>query len=105
MRLADENRVLDGKANEARAIESRTVLEKMEWQHEKEVLQRHCDRLNEELSQKLDAHAALRASSTSDVRQQAVYKECTLTAKTTTQQNIVGLRPQSGTHIQTCGVG
>ena len=68
VRLTDENRVLDGKAYEARAIESRAQLERLEWQHEKEVLQRHCDRLNEELTQKLDAHTALRASSSAEVR-------------------------------------
>ena len=67
MRLTDENRVLDGKVHEARASQSRAVLERLEWQHEKEVLQRHCERLNQELAQKLEAHASLRSSSSAEV--------------------------------------
>ena len=67
MRLTDESRVLDGKVHEARAGQSRALLERLEWQHEKEVLQRHCQRLNQELSQKLEAHASLRSSSSAEV--------------------------------------
>ena len=77
VRLADENRALDGKASEARAIESRAVLQRLEWQHEREVLQRHCARLNEELGQKLDAHTALRAASSAEARPRHVsHAQC-----------------------------
>ena len=67
VRLTDENRQLDAGAHEARATQSRAALERLEWQHEKELLQRHNERLNQELNQKLEAHTALRTSTSAEV--------------------------------------
>ena len=66
--LTADSKDLEAKAHEAQTQHNRSALAKLEWMHEKEVLDRHIAQLNEELTSKSDILQALRASSSSEVR-------------------------------------
>ena len=67
MALTSQNNDLDARAHEANAQQNRTALTKIEWEHEKEVLERHISQLNEDLSKKADTLQSLRKSTSSEV--------------------------------------
>ena len=68
MVLVSENKDLDAKAHEAQAQQNRSALTKLEWEHQKDVLERHATQLNQELIAKSDTLQALRTSTSSEVR-------------------------------------
>ena len=65
--LTSENKDLDTKAHEAQVQQNRAALIRIEWEHEREVLERHALHLNEELNSKSDTLQALRKSTASEV--------------------------------------
>lgn len=67
MALTSENKDLDAKAHEAQAQQNRSELTRMEWEHEKEVLERHATQLNEELTSKAATLQSLRQRTSAEV--------------------------------------